>query len=231
MKIYCLIDPRNDSVTYVGFTRLNLEERLKAHLADKGNTPKIDWLRKLKRVKLKPIIEQLEEVTEENWQDKEKFWIQYFKNEGFKLKNYTNGGECGPILKGQKQKVEHVKNAGTAKRKTTKEQDEEIRRQYLNKEKTIVGLASENNVSRHTIMRIVYGRVNHYEDKPDIRRVHPGIAKLTQEQADEIRSKYKKGKVSQKSLGLEYNLNVCTISEIITGKKYKSNQANKQKSA
>ncbi len=217
-----ILTDNNDSVSYVGFTTLDLEDRLKAHLADKGNTPKIDWIKKLKRLNLVPAIEKLEDVTEENWQDRERFWIAYFREAGFKLKNYTDGGETGPILKGTKQKPQHVKNAGMAKRKTTEEQDKKIKEEYLSGEKRIVDLAKEHNVNRSTIMRIVYGRINHYEEKPDLERKVNGKKKLTKEQVIEIRSCFKSNTCTVKELAKKYDIDPASIYNIINFKRYKN---------
>ncbi len=56
IKIYVLKD-FNDNIRYVGITKQTLNKRLKGHLNDKiSNTHKINWINKLKRENVIPII-------------------------------------------------------------------------------------------------------------------------------------------------------------------------------
>ena len=52
---------------------------------------KVKWIKKLKRDNKLPLIELIEECTELNWSDREKYWITQFNN----LTNSTDGGENG----------------------------------------------------------------------------------------------------------------------------------------
>ena len=45
------------------------------------------------KLNLKPEINIIEECFEDNWQEREKYWIKYCKEKGFKLTNSTEGGE------------------------------------------------------------------------------------------------------------------------------------------
>lgn len=93
IKIYVLKDPRTYEVRYVGQTAATLPLRLYQHVcfAKAGVGPRDKWIRGLKRQELEPIIELLEHVTGD-WQESERYWIQYYKNMGNKLTNGTVGG-------------------------------------------------------------------------------------------------------------------------------------------
>jgi hypothetical protein len=93
-NIYILIDPRNNMVRYVGKAN-NVSQRYKAHLnrARKHQQHKANWLKQLKSLDLKPIIEVIDVVPIDNWIFWETYWISQFKAWGFDLVNYTNGGD------------------------------------------------------------------------------------------------------------------------------------------
>lgn len=92
--IYCLIDPRDNQIRYVGKSN-NPKERLKNHCNPARYRPtyKFNWIKKLRQLELKPILKILEEVDIEIWKQKEKYWIDFYKSEGFNLVNYTDGGD------------------------------------------------------------------------------------------------------------------------------------------
>lgn len=96
-SIYALLDPRNQSVRYIGKTIENLERRLKGHIDDcsKYRSHRANWIKLLRSLGKKPIIFLLEEVPEEFWRDAERFWIKHFRSIGAKLTNETDGGDSG----------------------------------------------------------------------------------------------------------------------------------------
>lgn len=51
------------------------------------------WMRSLANQGLKPKIELVDEVSDENWIEEEQFYISYFRFLGFRLTNLTEGGE------------------------------------------------------------------------------------------------------------------------------------------
>ena len=95
--IYVLKDPTNNEIKYVGKTKRTLCERLCRHKAYARETSKptytTNWINSLLKENLSPMIECIEKCTELNWQDREKFWIRYYKNKGIKLTNYLEGGQ------------------------------------------------------------------------------------------------------------------------------------------
>jgi len=96
--IYTLADPVTREVRYVG-KAINLENRLRRHIYTAASSieqnHKTNWLKSLRAKGLKPIIEALEEIiepTEAQWQEAERFWIEYLRVLGFKLTNLVAGG-------------------------------------------------------------------------------------------------------------------------------------------
>jgi len=96
-KIYVLIDPITNENRYVGFTSEDLEKRLKRHI-QLARQPHKDWVHnwiyQLLNKNTKPIISLLEIVEEQDdWQNREIFWIQKGRELGWRLTNLTIGGE------------------------------------------------------------------------------------------------------------------------------------------
>lgn len=91
--IYGLYSTDENNIRYVGKTN-NLQKRLKEHiLAAKRNrkTHRDNWILKNLKENNNINIKLLEECSNENWQEKEKYWISKIEN----LTNHTEGGECG----------------------------------------------------------------------------------------------------------------------------------------
>lgn len=111
--IYVLVDPINNDIKYCGKT-INPKERYIGHLKEKKTQKeKRDWICELKTKKLKPVLEILDEVDDENWDFWEKYWICQLKSWGFNLFNKTNGGEISVV---------GFKHTEETKRKITKSQ-------------------------------------------------------------------------------------------------------------
>jgi hypothetical protein len=91
--IYGLVDPRNNQIRYVGKTKQSLSKRLSQHLwiGNKSNPYKFNWINQLKIENIKPIIIELEKCDENNWVEREKYYINELTN----LTNITQGGENG----------------------------------------------------------------------------------------------------------------------------------------
>jgi len=89
-KIYCLKNPANNEIRYIGVTTLKyLSSRLSQHYyCAKHNkqTHVAKWIRKINQ---KPIIELIEICNENNWEEREKYWISYYDN----LTNIHIGGK------------------------------------------------------------------------------------------------------------------------------------------
>lgn len=104
--IYGLIDPRDDSLRYIGKTMVDTDVRLRQHIAEAKNTfcptLKLKWLRKLILLHLSPTIVALEtDISEGDIDDAERFWISSIRAAGGNIKNMTCGGD-GVRLFGEK---------------------------------------------------------------------------------------------------------------------------------
>ena len=108
--IYTLKHPITNEVRYVGKT-INIQRRYKQHLYDKRHSHKASWIKSLKAENLKPILTVIEECTEENWIEREKYWISQYDN----LTNLREGG------------------GADFKRTTSEETKEKIRQKNLGK--------------------------------------------------------------------------------------------------
>lgn len=79
MKIYKLIDPKTKEIRYIGKTEDDLLNRLIGHLSSLKRkrlfNDKNEWIISLLKENLVPIIELIEDCKE----DKEKYWINYYK--------------------------------------------------------------------------------------------------------------------------------------------------------
>ena len=100
--IYGLVDPRSDTVRYIGWC-YNLTSRLKDHIcraaANKEDTWKARWIRKLLTLGLRPIAVVLEETTAEDRGNRERWWIADMRAKGCPLTNTANGGPGCPGYK------------------------------------------------------------------------------------------------------------------------------------
>jgi len=91
--IYVLIDPRTGEIRYVGWTNRTLERRLRHHIREKRTFHRGRWVQQLRRENLKPLIRLVQTVPLVVWQDAERYWIRFHREQGCPLTNGTDGGE------------------------------------------------------------------------------------------------------------------------------------------
>lgn len=89
--------PPPEVVRYVGKTA-NLAARLTHHLGTYSDTHCARWIRRLRRNGGAPIMVVLEAANDENWQERECWWIARYRHLGARLTNITDGGEGGWLL-------------------------------------------------------------------------------------------------------------------------------------
>lgn len=89
--IYALVDPRDGRVRYVGKTSRSLASRLNQHCAPSrlDNPHKRNWVRSVLDDGFKVGIRLLEECNDDQWRERETFWIASFDG----LTNKTLGGD------------------------------------------------------------------------------------------------------------------------------------------
>jgi hypothetical protein len=97
-KIYILIDPRDLKIRYVGKTIQPIKKRIYQHMSNHHlncvKTHKNCWLKSLKKDNYyEPEYLIIDEVNQDEWQEKEIYYINLFKSIGCDLVNGTDGGE------------------------------------------------------------------------------------------------------------------------------------------
>lgn len=97
-QIYALCDPRNSEPRYIGKTVQPLIDRLLAHKRTALRKPRLPvhwWIKKVEGINLHgAYIKLLERVpSEEEWQPRERWWIEDGRRRGWRLLNLTEGGE------------------------------------------------------------------------------------------------------------------------------------------
>ena len=94
--IYGLFDPRAHELRYIGKTKKKLSERLKEHIrAAKRyqHSPRGRWIKGLLDEGIAPLIEVLQEVSDDEWEEAEKHHIAEAKEKGINLTNLAEGGQ------------------------------------------------------------------------------------------------------------------------------------------
>jgi hypothetical protein len=98
--IYALTDPKTEAVRYIGYTA-NPKKRLYQHIyhCNGKDSHKNSWIKKLLSEGNSPNLVILER-GDGPWQEREKYWIQHYRNLGVRLTNSTNGGDgaCGLLV-------------------------------------------------------------------------------------------------------------------------------------
>lgn len=95
--IYVLREPTTRDVRYVGLTRYP-SKRLSNECHRAHNMHLRNWVEKLRRENLKPIMEIVEVSNELRSCEAESIWIAWYRGIGADLMNYTSGGEKGYAL-------------------------------------------------------------------------------------------------------------------------------------
>jgi hypothetical protein len=91
-SIYALLDPNDNEPRYIGKSK-EPETRFKAHCCGSSNTHSSRWIQSLKRTGLKPKMVIIEDgLSEDQWPEREQFWIAYYREAGANLTNITDGG-------------------------------------------------------------------------------------------------------------------------------------------
>ena len=84
--IYGLRCPKTDDYKYIGKSSSGMK-RPRAHLTYSHNESVNHWVSELREQGFCPLIDVIEECSEEDLQIKEQFWIQFYTEHGCKLMN------------------------------------------------------------------------------------------------------------------------------------------------
>ncbi len=123
--IYTISDDKG-KIRYIGKSN-NIRNRLYKHLIEKNNLHKYNWLQSIIKRGNYPIIEVIDVVPVDEWSYWEMFWIDQFKQWGFKLVNLTIGGEGSEGYKHSDESKQRMRAA-----KLGKKLPEEHRREISN---------------------------------------------------------------------------------------------------
>jgi group I intron endonuclease len=111
-------------VRYVGKTS-SLETRVSRYRHPIAKTHRDNWLRKMIRENRSITIALIEQCNQDNWIEREKYWIQFAKARDWPLTNLTDGGE-GPsgytyvMTEERKRAISKAKNLGKKHKESTK---------------------------------------------------------------------------------------------------------------
>lgn len=94
--IYGLRCPLTGQIRYIGKCD-DPKARLRGHLKDPKKNHRTNWIASLKSQGLKPALEVIAEVADDNWQFWERSYIRAYHQLGFDLVNGSDGGEGGRL--------------------------------------------------------------------------------------------------------------------------------------
>lgn len=133
--IYCLLDPDNGKCRYVGKS-IDPVKRLKIHLIYEEKNPyKYRWIQKVLKNEKYPVLKILESVDNQNWQERERWWISFFRKKRQPLTNLTLGGEGSngvPCSKEKKKKISRSLMGHQVSRKTREKQSKVAKERLKN---------------------------------------------------------------------------------------------------
>ena len=133
VKIYVLKNPKTDNIHYVGRS-LNPDSRYRVHIhgakKKKKKNKKEAWICSLLNEGLRPKLEIIDNVNENNAVEKEKFWIEYY----FKicdLKNSRDYFENDYLFSEETRKKMSIAAKRTCNRRGTKTSEEGKKKHWI----------------------------------------------------------------------------------------------------
>lgn len=233
--IYRLIDPKTNLVRYVGQTTKKLEKRLSSHINKAKNTPnktthKNTWIKSLISENLKPIIELIEVVSDDEWKEKEKYYIKKYKELGFDLLNLSEGGDSGCMPGGKRiwnSEIDYInwknKLSESAKKRIISDDDrlrmaENCRMTHLGKKRSEV-TKQKLSLTKMGDKNPMFGKKHTDERKKEISEFHKG-RKMSDETKKKIGDTKIKKPVVQKTKNGEIVKIYSSLWEIKTTTKF-----------
>ena len=180
--VYALIDPKDESVRYVGQTIQPVSGRLSQHTHNSNNPNRSEykiytgcWIRSLLKEGRSPEIRVLTELPNTDELDAcEIYWISYFRGIGCKLTNIEEGGGHSAVSEGTKKRISATRRS-TTHCKYGHEFSEENTRVWVNKKGTETRLCRtcRRELRRKQIERNTGRKVNvNNRDKTHCNRGH-----------------------------------------------------------
>lgn len=212
--IYALCDPDTGKIRYIGKS-IYPKDRFRRHIKNTkdGYTQYVyNWIRSLLSRNKLPKMELLEECGE-NWAERERWWIQYFRSiPGNKLTNLTDGGEgiIGYIRSEEwRRKMSKVQAGKTISKETRKKISETSKGRQHSKE------------TREKLSKAHSGKTISKEQREQISKTMTGVSqpwnckKVMQTTTDGV---FVKKWASVKDAAKSLNLHNSNISACATGR-------------
>lgn len=236
-NIYVLIDPKTNKIRYVGQTTKQINVRLTNHIskAKKSNnktTHKNTWIKSLLNENLKPIIELIDVVCENDWKTIEKNYISFYREKGCDLLNISEGGDSGYIAgkkriwRSEEDYAKWLYNVReSAKNRVIT--DEERKKMSENCKKTHLGRKrSDDTKHKLSVTKIgdknpMFGKKHSEEVKKKISELHKGkiLSEITKKKIGDSKTKKQ---VVQKNKNNEIIKIYSSVWEIRTTTTYKN---------
>lgn len=102
--IYSLVNPIDNSIFYIGKSN-NPNRRVISHVSsafrEHKNKRKSNLIFEILNAGLYPDVKIIEEIDDSEWEEKERYYISYYRNNGINLLNKLPGGEHHPDWTGK----------------------------------------------------------------------------------------------------------------------------------
>lgn len=194
--VYTLTDPRDSLVKYVGITT-DVKNRFSKHKSDKQSKEGIlkkNWVLKLLKLGLEPIIDVIDEGDVDYCQKAETSYIKLYRACGAKLKNQMKTGFLFQHTDETKRKISEAKKG----KPLTQKQIE------------------ANKIRKHS--KYWLGKTFSKEHIENISKNRKGIVaknatktKYSEEIINQLKKEYAQGGISQLGLAKKYNITKSTI--------------------
>lgn len=229
-SIYVLRDPRDSRVRYVGCA-IDTAKRLKGHWTQSttGDSDAARWVRELRTVNLRPLLEVVAVVNAEHWESEERRWVAHFREDGCDLLNSTDGGAGAPGWSASARTRERMSNVRTGV-KQSESSKEKTRSKLLGMKRTPECRAAMSAARKGKIpvaacaaaALATRGKPKSAEHRSRIGAANKGRAnryrKLSPQDAEFVRRS--RGILSQRELARRFSVGLATIHAIQNGLKY-----------
>jgi group I intron endonuclease len=183
--IYALTEPDNlDEIRYIGKTKKSPEVRYTQHLKDGRDGYKLRWIRSLPEGKV-PSLLVLEECPETSLNEREVYWIEYYKSLGYRLTNMSKGGDGGNLNSNYTRTKSHCENISKALsgKLHTEEHNQNIGNSVSGVKNGFYGKSHSNETKEHIRQRNI-------EYAENIKREMG--SRFTPEQLDKMSARFRK---------------------------------------